>query len=110
MKAIFALAAGEEDADSDLSYGAGIVYAGIAQQMAVDEKKYNNRCESDRKSAAARWNEKKSAQEAAEAKTAAQDDAADQEPEREDYRRDGVGCAECTGSRKRMRKYSGRCK
>ena len=84
MKAIFALAAGEEDADSDLSYGAGIVYAGIAQQMAVDEKKYNNRCENNRKSAAARWNEKKSAQEAAEAKTAAQDDAADQEPEKED--------------------------
>lgn len=84
MKAIFALAAGEEGADSDLSYGAGIVYAGIAQQMAVDEKKYNTRCENNRKSAAARWNEKKSVKEAAEAKAAVQDNAADQESEKED--------------------------
>lgn len=65
MKAVFALAAGEEDAGRNLSALAHIVYIFIAQQMAEDEEKYNKRCESNRKSAAARWDGKKDADETA---------------------------------------------
>ena len=71
MKAVFALAAGEEDPGRNLSALAHIVYIFIAQQMAEDEEKYNKRCESNRKSAAARWDGKKDADETAEPKDAA---------------------------------------
>lgn len=73
MKAVFALAAGEEDAGCNLSALAHIVYIFIAQQMAEDEKKYSKRCESNRKSAAARWDGRKDANETAEPKDAAPD-------------------------------------
>ena len=73
MKAVFALAAGEEDAGCNLSALAHIVYIFIAQQMAEDEEKYNKRCESNRKSAAARWDGRKDANETAEPKDAAPD-------------------------------------
>ena len=71
MKAVFALAAGEEDPGCNLSALAHIVYIFIAQQMAEDEEKYNKRCESNRKSAAARWDGRKDADETVEPKNAA---------------------------------------
>ena len=71
MKAVFALAAGEEDPGRNLSALAHIVYIFIAQQMAEDEEKYNKRCESNRKSAAARWDGRKDTDETAEPKDAA---------------------------------------